>query len=869
MRHKILHIILLYFLVNTSLSQATFNREHALLHIKEQTDNPILQDSLLREMEMKFNQKQQNINYSLPPITVVSTKKSNRDAAFDCENGNWGFENGNASNWTTTGYTQVVSSGTDPYGNFPWVCPTGGNYSIKISGDQNAQANGSVSRSINVPALGTTYFSFHFAMSIFNYPHQAFEASKFHVEFFDQNGNQIPCPYFECYYSSDQGPQGVNNFQSTPNSASSYNPSANGDSPGSYGVTYTPWNDITLDLSGYAGQTITVRFKIDWCIYGPDWSYALVDVDCPTNNAEPIDRCEDLPYEICAPANMGSYTWYNDNNPNLGTNQCYTVTEAGTYYCDVLPSNVACSAGSIVTYQFDIKEKPKALFDIEDHCNGDVLPLSNNSICPTQNTCTYKWDFGDNSTINTQNSPEYTYALPGDYDIKLIVETNQGCTSELTKTVTVLEEPIAQFTVDDECVYDELQFNNTSIVSSPTVVSGWIWNFGDGSSFSSDESPSHLYNSEGTYDISLIVTLNNGCIDDTTISAKVYPKPDANFTNTTVCENQPPTEFTNTSSISSGSINAFLWDFDDGNTSNIVNPRNFYASYGIYNVTLTVTSDFGCTDSETKPVTVLEKPTVDFTSNIREGCSPVCVSFQDLSQNNTATNISWEWSFENHQVSNMQNPYACFVNSSNTIDSTYFAKVIVTNDLGCKDTLLKEDFITVYHNPIADFEPNPTHINMYIAEISFQNNSIGSDFYAWDLGDNTTNDEFEFSHVYPDTGNYEIQLIVSTIHNCTDTTYRTIRIDPVTNFYAPNTFTPNGDGINDVFNIQGYNLEEMKLEIFDRWGTLIFFSNDLNRGWDGTYKGEPAIQDTYIWKVTVRDGFGEWKKYKGHINLMR
>ena len=97
--------------------------------------------------------------------------------------------------------------------------------------------------------------SFHFAMSIFNYPHEAYQASKFYAEIYDQNGNMLDCPYYECFYSTDLGAVGVDNFQETDNVASFYNPNADGDNAG---VTWADWNTVTLDLTSYQGQDITV-----------------------------------------------------------------------------------------------------------------------------------------------------------------------------------------------------------------------------------------------------------------------------------------------------------------------------------------------------------------------------------------------------------------------------------------------------------------------------------------------------------------------------------------------------------------------------------------------------------------------------------
>lgn len=1106
---------ILYSLIGFSqtIDSNYFDLEHALKHIRAITNDSSKIDSLLRVARAENEAH----NIIVPPVlnTFGNNQRPGDHGVFSCDSDNWDFNNGTTSGWTTTGNVYMQNSGSDPYGGYPWVYPGGGSHSVKISGDQNSQKNGSISRAISVPAVGTTYFTFHFAMSIFNYPHPASQAAKFRVEFFDASNNLIPCPNFVCYYSSDQGAQGANNFQSTPNSASTYNPSANGDSPGSYGVTYTPWNDVTLDLSGYAGQTITARFRVDWCGPGPDWCYALLDVDCPTNNNEPFEICTDLtnPYNLCAEPNMASYEWKDINDNVIGNQECIDITQAGTYFCDVLPANVSCSAGSIITYEYVILEQPKVDFDLLSDCFKTDLTIDNNSICPSQTSCTYTWDFGNGETASGFE-PSYTYPFNGVYDVQLSVETDQGCIAEMTKnidinypiadfslndacqdvsiamtdlsvpygtsvldtwewsfgdgtsstvtspqhtyttpgtktvtlivvsddncsdtiskdveifdlpvtnfiandtcfgdlttftnnttiangnitdwawdfgdgntittetathtyaangsytvsltatsnnncitTVTkpvlVFSEPTANYSFVDDCLYEEvnfidnstinsgvistwqwdlgdgnassvsnpnytysaegtytttliitsdngcddtlsqqiirypipnvnfssapeclytpLTFTNNSTINAPGNITSWIWNFGDGSALISDENPTHIFPSEGEYDITLIANSNNGCVATFNKSETVYPVPTAAFASTTICENTPPTQFTNLSTISTGSIVNYDWNFGTS-SSNLPNPNNSFPQFGVYNTEFTVTSNFGCTNTIVNPVTVLEKPSVDFVSDVLEGCNPVCVNLTDLTTTSTSSTVSWLWSFGNGLTSNSQNPSTCFTNSSNENDLTFSIELTTKNNLGCSNTSLKSDYITVYHNPVSLFETLPPETDMYIPTIDFVNTSIGADEYEWDLGDGTSSYLFELDHNYQDTGKYFVTLIANTINNCSDTIELPIRINPVTNIYVPNTFTPNGDGNNDVFNIVGYNLKAAEISIFDKWGTLIYYTDDINRGWDGDYKGQPAKTDTYIWKFTISDGFGETHEYKGHVLLMR
>jgi gliding motility-associated-like protein len=104
---------------------------------------------------------------------------------------------------------------------------------------------------------------------------------------------------------------------------------------------------------------------------------------------------------------------------------------------------------------------------------------------------------------------------------------------------------------------------------------------------------------------------------------------------------------------------------------------------------------------------------------------------------------------------------------------------------------------------------------------------------------------------------------------CSDTTYLTILVEEQSTVYVPNTFTPNESGNNDVFSAYGTNVEAFEMYIFDRWGNLIFQSNDITKGWDGTYKNNACQEDVYVWKIIWTDAQLRKHKMMGHVNLIR
>ncbi|MCT4581186.1 MAG: PKD domain-containing protein [Flavobacteriales bacterium] len=565
---------------------------------------------------------------------------------------------------------------------------------------------------------------------------------------------------------------------------------------------------------------------------------------------------------------IAAWAWdFGDGNTSTNQDDVHTYSADGVYQVSLTAtSDNNCIIST--TQQIEVFAEPLAAYSFTDDCLYEAVNFIDNSSINTGQIINWDWDFGDGNT-STDTSPNYTYTTDGTYTVTQIITSAHGCDDTLSQTITRFPVPAPSFTANPECLYTPITFVNTSTINAPDNISGWIWNFGDGSVLSSEQAPTHVYPSEGDYHVTLIASSNNGCVATFDDTITVHPVPVASFSATEVCENEPPTQFTNESTITSGSILTTTWDFGDGNLSSLPNPVNYYSQAGIYTTQLIVISNFGCEDTIENPITVLEKPTVEFSSDLLEGCSPLCINLNDLSTTNNSSMIAWDWNFGNNTTSNTSTPQVCFENNSNENDTTFNIELTVTNDLGCSETLLKENFITVFHNPIASFEASPPSTNMYLSNIEFNNNSIGADNYEWDFGDHETSNLFELSHTYQDTGKYTVTLIASTINNCIDTSELVIAIDAVTSIYVPNAFTPNGDGDNDIFNVVGYNLQQAELSIFDKWGTLIYFTDDLTRGWDGEHKTVPAKTDTYIWKLTVIDGFGATHHYKGHVILLR
>jgi gliding motility-associated-like protein len=196
--------------------------------------------------------------------------------------------------------------------------------------------------------------------------------------------------------------------------------------------------------------------------------------------------------------------------------------------------------------------------------------------------------------------------------------------------------------------------------------------------------------------------------------------------------------------------------------------------------------------------------------------------------------------------------------------------VTVDNPLGCSSHGSLNNII-VYPKPVADF--NFALIKPIIGqEVIFTDASYQS-ITSWNWyfmnSSQYTSIEQNPNFTYQDAGTYPIVLVVKNDKGCADTLIKVINVTEDYSFYIPNTFTPNGDGLNDIFQPKGLGIEKYEMMIFDRWGEKIFESKEFEKGWDGKYQGKICPSDVYVYKIKISNIFGEAHDYTGHVNLIK
>jgi gliding motility-associated-like protein len=177
--------------------------------------------------------------------------------------------------------------------------------------------------------------------------------------------------------------------------------------------------------------------------------------------------------------------------------------------------------------------------------------------------------------------------------------------------------------------------------------------------------------------------------------------------------------------------------------------------------------------------------------------------------------------------------------------------------------------------PVADFNYSPIKPVINIdQQVVFTDASWGTTIASWNwYFMNTaqyTSIEQNPTFTYPEAGTYPIVLVVKNDRGCSDTIIKSITVSEDFGIYIPDAFTPNGDGLNDIFQPKGFGIVKYEMEIFDRWGEQLFTTKDFNEGWKGTNsRGQILKEDIYAWKIILTNVYSKSEEYTGHVSLMK
>ncbi len=489
-------------------------------------------------------------------------------------------------------------------------------------------------------------------------------------------------------------------------------------------------------------------------------------------------------------------------------------------------------------------------------CAGSIINLSGSATMVAHWSTIGTGTFTPNdSTLNAT----YTPATTDNDTLTFILAVNQtGSCGVVKDTVLVYRngQPTASFFVSNACIGQAVNFADSSTASGG-AINTWHWNFGIGDT-SNVQNPTYTYTASGTYSVSLMVSNGTSCKDSITKTVNINPAPIPSFTFSGNCMSDS-VKFTDNSTITSGTINSWSWNFGDGSSNSIIqNPHHLYVSVTAYSVTLTTVSNLGCSASITQTININPSPIAGFASS--SICGSLLVNFKDTSKVNSSTITSYNWTFGDGGSSAQQN-------SSHSYSSvgTYTVLLQVQAATGCSNTA--SVVVTTGQAISAQYTPAGGTYNVNQV-IDFTNQSTGANTYVWSFGDNTTfSSVTNPTHSFNLSGNYVVTLVASNGHGCSDTSRYEFIIN-TEGYTAPTGFSPNGDGLNDYFFIRGGPFSQYELRVFNEWGQQIFMSNSQSDKWDGTFNGVLQPVGTYIYTFNGTLDSGNLK-LSGGINIIR
>ncbi len=576
------------------------------------------------------------------------------------------------------------------------------------------------------------------------------------------------------------------------------------------------------------------------------------------------------------------YFWdFDDQTNSTQTNPTHTFRNTSNtndqYFNVQLTATNAYECSNDTTLTIRVNHNPRALFDIDEteSCSPLEILATNNSI----GASSFEWRMGNGET-NENNPLNYTYNnTTGEvlsYKLELFTETNRNCKDSTSLMLNVYPLVNADFNITNPQDCNPL---TTSFENLSANADNYYWTFGDGTTSSQFE-PTKRFEITGyvneTIPVKLVSSSGYNCTDSLTKSVTVYVQPDADFNATPVLQQFPSNTVTITD-LTNGGPFAYNWSFGDGNTSTAINPgAHDYATWGTYNINLNVANqNFDCTDSAMQNITITApEVTAAFEISDTAGCMPHTATFTAEASQFSDDEYTYFWDFGDGTTSNEQTP-------THTYDTAGNYTVILTV-IGDNGSVEAYSSVRVYPLPIVNFTMDPRLVMIPDDETQCYNHTQNGETYLWNFGDGTTSEEVSPSHYYTTVGTYDVTLTATSKHGCEASVTREnyIEVKGKGSVEFPNAFTPSiagpSDGTysetdtdNDIFHPHLEGVVEYHLYIYNRWGELMFESEDQNIGWDGYYNGKICPQDVYIWRVKGKFINGKTFEKTGDVTLLR
>lgn len=536
------------------------------------------------------------------------------------------------------------------------------------------------------------------------------------------------------------------------------------------------------------------------------------------------------------------YNWNNYSYPNSGNVNNMPV---GVYLLTITDAN-GCTAVSqfAITSPTVLNTAINSVIDISCYGfnDGSMQTATTGGVSPYA----YQWNSTAANTANATSLGVGIFVVTVT-DANGCVDTSSAMINEPTPVVTALTAPniicpgqsaLLMATASGGTGAYTYQWNNTNAgatqMVSPAATTTYVVNAVDA----------------------------NGCIgalDSATIVVNDINLVTLNITaDTSLCEGET---YPISASVSNG-IGNYLLNWNNG--LGVGSGPFIIAPLTTTNYTVIVTDVCGNSIAAAVQVNVNSLPNINLTPQTITACGSASLN---LSNNNTlASGAVYAWTFGDNTFSNQENPVKEYFQTG-----IFNVMLTVTTLAGCQDSATTTMNVVINPQAIADFEFSPEEITIRNPTVQFENLSVNADFYDWSFGDGGISNNTDPIHEYTNDGVFKVKLIAKTNAGCNDTIVKEVKVDPEYNFYIPNAFTPNSDGYNEIFTAVGEEITEFNMQIFNRWGELIYETNSLNEGWDGTAKGNNGVsqEGVYVYSIQLKDWEGLNHRFTGHVNLIK
>jgi gliding motility-associated-like protein len=581
------------------------------------------------------------------------------------------------------------------------------------------------------------------------------------------------------------------------------------------------------------------------------------------------------------------WSWnFGDGQTSTLQNPSHTFAASGNYNVTLTVTNSGGCSSTSAAQTVHVNAKPVAAFTYSSpNCAGQAVTFTDQSTSADGSIAQWIWNYGDGSSAETVLSNTlrtHIYTTAASYTVTLQVVTSGGCLSLVSsQTVVIHPLPVADFSLPDVCLSDAYaQFNNLSTIADGTT-SGftYLWNFGDPNATtanpntSTEQNPKHKYSKADNYTVTLTVTSANDCVSS--IASKAFmvngAVPQAGFTvpNSALCSSDP-VEFDNTSTVDFGNITKIVFYFDYNNSPSessvyykdlgqIPADNKFYHSYGLFNdpstknylVRMVVYSGEACSSTFQKTITVIANPVVTLSTvgALCQQASPVQIT--ENKNGFTGTDV-----FSGTGVSSTG-----LFDPTKSGAGTFTISYLFTAQNGC--TYSTSQTITVNPQPTITLPETVTLLEG--GQVTLPAKASGDGLsYLWTPSTGLNNPTL-LNPVATPSENIQYQLTVTSSAGCTAaaSVYVSVLKEPV----VPNTFTPNGDGINDTWVIQYLDsYPNCTVEIFNRYGQKLYYSIGYPSPWDGIYNGSSLPVGVYYYIINPKNGR---KVMAGSLTILR